>query len=114
MRTVSVETSIDRKEAEQFIEQIIAVEHPFLALFRLSRKLSPDCDDLRTQAVEHEKKYLYYVLAHRSIIGLDGLPKATIGTTQDDMEGRMVEEAMESFSLTPYFFQLGYGKAKER
>jgi hypothetical protein len=41
MRTMSVEMPIDRQELDESIEQIIAVDHPFLALFRLAHNLSP-------------------------------------------------------------------------
>jgi hypothetical protein len=41
MNTVSVEIPVDRQELEDSIEEIIAVDDPFLALFRLARTLSP-------------------------------------------------------------------------
>ena len=114
MQTVSVEASIDRKEVEETIENLIAVDHPFLALFRLAANLSPRCDALRTQVREHEKEFIFYSLFPRTIVGRDGLPKASIGSSEDDMDGRMVEEATQVLSLFPYFFRLGYEKAKER
>lgn len=114
MKKVSFETSIDRHELEEWIEKIIAVDHPFLALFRLARHLRPKCDSLRLQVKENEKNFIFYSLFPRTIIGHDGLPKATIGSSETDLEGRMVEEAMESFVLAPNFFHLGYMKAKER
>jgi hypothetical protein len=114
MKTVSVETSINRQDLEESIEKIIAVDHPFLALFRLARNLSPKCDSLRLQVKEHERDFIFYSLIPRTIIGRDGLPKATIGSSETDLEGRMVEEAMHSFLLTPNFFHMGYAKAKER
>jgi lysyl-tRNA synthetase class 1 len=114
MKTVSVETSIDRQELEASLEKIIAVNHPFLALFRLALYLRPKCESLRTQVKENEEKFIFYSLIPRTIIGHDGLPKATIGSSDTDLEGRMVEEAMHSFLLTPQFFHLGYLKTKER
>jgi hypothetical protein len=114
MKTLSVETSIDRQEVDEWIEKMIAGDHAFLALFRLARNLSPKCDSLRLRVKEHEKDFIFYSLIARTIIGHDGLPKATIGSSETDMEGRMVEEAMESFLLMPNFFHLGYTKTKER
>jgi lysyl-tRNA synthetase class 1 len=114
MKTMSVETSIDRQELDESIERIIAVDHPFLALFKLARDLSPKCESLRLQVKEHEKEFIFYSLLPRTIIGHDGLPKATIGSSETDLEGRMVEEAMQAFPLTPNLFHLGYAKAKER
>jgi hypothetical protein len=114
MKTVTVETSIDQQELDESIEKIVAVDHPFLALFRLARNLSPKCDSLRLQVKEHEKDFIFYSLFPRTIIGHDGQPKATIGSSETDLEGRMVEEAMNSFLLTPNFFHIGYAKTKER
>ena len=57
---------------------------------------------------------MYRRLVHRVIIGRDGLPKATIGSSEDDMPGVMVEEAMHAMLLSPSLFHLGYTRAKER
>jgi hypothetical protein len=108
------EMPIDRQELDESIEQIIAVDHPFLAIFRLARNLSPKCGSLRLQVKEQEKDFVFYSLLPRTIIGHEGLPKASIGSSETDLEGRMVEEAMHSFLLTPNFFHLGYAKTKER
>ena len=114
MHTFHAETTMDRKEVEDSIETLIAVDHPFLALFRLARNLAPNCDTLRAQAIEHDKTFMYRRLFHRVIIGHDGLPKATIGSAEDDMPGVMVEEAMHSMLLAPSLFHLGYTTAKGR
>jgi lysyl-tRNA synthetase class 1 len=114
MKTMSVETPIDRQELEESINQIIGTKHPFLALFRLARSLSPKCESLRLQVKEHENEFIFYTLFPRTIIGHDGLPKAIIGSSDTDLEGRMVEEATQSLMLSPSFFHLGYAKAKER
>ena len=114
MKKVSVETSIDPQDLDESIQRIIAVDHPFLALFRLARNFSPRCESLRMQVKEHEEKFIFYSLIPRTVIGHDGLPKATIGSSETDLEGRMVEEAMYSFLLVPGFFHLGYVKTKER
>jgi hypothetical protein len=114
MHTVHVETSVPREELEAQLESLIAVDHPFLALFRLAKNLSPRCDTLRAQAVEHDKTFVFRRLIHRVIIGRDGLPKATIGSSEDDMPGVMVEEAMHEMLLSPSLFHMGYVRAKER
>lgn len=114
MNTVSVEVPVDRQELEHSIEQIVAVDHPFLALFRLARTLSPKCESLRLQVKEHEENFIFYSLFPRTIIGRDGQPRATIGSSETDLGGRMVEEAMHSFLLIPNYFCMGYAKAKER
>lgn len=114
MHTFHTETSIPREELEAQIGTLIAVDHPFLALFRLAKNLSPRCDTLRAQAIEHDNTFLYRRLVHRVIIGRDGLPKATIGSSEDDMPGVMVEEAMHEMLLSPSLFHMGYIRAKER
>ena len=114
MHTVHAETSIPREELEAQLERLIAVDHPFLALFRLAKNLSPRCDTLRAQAIEHDKTFVYRRLMHRVIIGRDGLPKATIGSSEDDMPGVMVEEAMHEMLLSPSLFHMGYVRSKER
>lgn len=114
MHTFHTETSIPREELEAQIEGLLAVDHPFLALFRLAKNLSPRCDTLRAQAIEHDKTFVYRRLVHRVIIGRDGLPKATIGSSEDDMPGVMVEEAMHEMLLSPSLFHMGYTRAKER
>lgn len=114
MHTVHAETSIPREELDTQIESLIAVDNPFLALYRLAKDLSPKCDTLRAQAIEHDKSFVYRRLVHRVIIGRDGLPKATIGSSEDDMPGVMVEEAMHAMLLSPSLFHMGYTRARER
>lgn len=113
MTTVSTELAIDRKELEESIDETIHVEHPFKALFLLALRLRPKCDSLRTQVKKHEKDFVFYSLFHRTVIGHDGLPIASIGSSDTDMDGRMVEEAMHTMALNMSFFEMGYQRAKK-
>ncbi len=114
MKTLSVEVPIDIKALDQFLGKIISVEHPFLALLRLALHLIPHCDHLRKQVKQHEKQFVFYSLAPRTIIGRDGLPKASIGSSEDDLEGRMLEEATTEFQLASDYFARGYQKVKDK
>lgn len=114
MKTYSVEISIDLKELDRSLEEIVFVRHTFLALLRLARNLIPKCERLRKRVKEHEKQFIFYRLVQRTIIDHDGLRKASIGSSEDDLEGRMVEEATTGFRLAPDFFSRGYQKAKEK
>jgi len=114
MHTFHAETSIPCEELEAQIESLIAVDHPFVALFRLARNLTPKCDALRAQAIEHDRIFIHRRLFPRVIIGRDGLPKARIGSAEDDLPGVMVEEAMHTMMLSPSLFHIGFTRATER
>jgi hypothetical protein len=106
MHTFSTETRIDRKEVEESIDGLIVVNDPFLALFRLAAALLPRCDELRIQVKEQEKEFTFLSLFPRTFIGHNGLPKAVIGNSENDPEGRLLEEALHFLPFNANVFYL--------
>lgn len=114
MKTIEVEASIPFEEMDAQLEELISVEHPIVALVRLIYSLIPKCDSLRKRVKEMEKEFAFYSLIPRSIIGRDGIPKATIGSSENDMEGRMMEEVVYELQANFGLFILGFRKIKEK
>ncbi len=114
MKPYSVEVPIDRDALNKSLDELANVQHPMIALVRLTQQLLPKRDNLRERVLAHTEEFPIVSIIPRSIRGRDGLPKASIGPSLSDMDGRIVEQATQDLGLTAYFFKLGYDKTKER
>jgi hypothetical protein len=104
----------DRKEVEDYLNRIIDVNDPCLALFRLANTLLPDPQNVRQEVHKAAEQFISYSLFPVEIVGPHGLPIARVGTYEEDAEGRLVHDLARHLGLMPSFFIRGYEKIKEK
>ena len=114
MRSVRVEIPVPIEELNSALDELIAVQHPYVALVRLVFSLLPNCDRLRARAREMEQQFSFHSILPRPVIGRDGILIAGIGSSENDMDGRMMEEARNELVICPSYFGLGLQKIKEK
>jgi hypothetical protein len=105
---------VDRKEVEDYLDRIIDVNDPCLALFRLANTLLPDPQNVRQEMHKAAEQFISYRLFPVEIVGPHGLPIARVGTYEEDPEGRLVHDLTRHLGLMPSFFIRGYEKIKEK
>ncbi len=114
MRSVRIEVSVPIEELNTALDELIAVQHPYVALVRLVSSLLPNCDRLRARVREMEQQFSFYRLVPRVIVGRDGIPIAGIGSSENDMDGRLMEEVRDELVICPNYFVIGLRKIKEK
>jgi hypothetical protein len=92
MKRVWIPIRIDSETVEHFTREVLDVDDPYAALFRVAYYTLPDVDRLRDQLVSRAEGFLMRHLIPTSITGDNGLPVAVVNTYDDDQQGNLVLE----------------------
>jgi hypothetical protein len=105
MKQHRVEVRIDLKPVEKAIAERINVSHPFIALYRLAAWCAPQPGEIKR--LLDDGGFVAHRLMATAIIGDNGLTVSTVGTYDQDEEGRLVMEAARTMNLNVAFFLSG-------
>jgi len=93
---------------------MIDVSNPLVALYRLANNCAPHPERLEAEFEAATEGLLYHRLIPVGIIGDDGLTVTTIGTYDQDKEGRLVMELARDMNLKTTFFLSGLEEWKKK
>jgi hypothetical protein len=114
MKSQRVELKLDLDAIDSAIAEMIDVSNPLVALYRLASNCAPHPERLEAQFEAATEGLLYHRLIPVSIIGDDGLTVTTIGTYDQDKEGRLVMELAREMNLKTTFFLCGLAEWKKK
>jgi Domain of unknown function (DUF4209) len=114
MKSQRVELKLDLDAIGCAIAELINVSDPLVALYRLVNNFSPHPEKLEKEFEAATEGLLYHRLIPVSIIGDDGLTVTTIGTYDQDKEGRLVMELAREMNLKTTFFLSGLEEWKKK
>jgi hypothetical protein len=119
MGVISVEMSDEEAskaetEATVAIDNWLAPNDLFLALFRASYSLLPHPDDARKVLDQAAIDCPLMSSIPRSLIGSEGMPVATIGAMENDQEGRLVETYFQLLQMNAPYLDRIWLKAKDK
>ncbi len=114
MKSQRVELKLDLNAVEFAIAKMIDVADPLVALYRLANSCAPHPEKLEAKFEAATKGLIFHRLLPVSIIGDDGLTVTTIGTYDQDKEGRLVMELARDMGLKTTFFLNGLEDWKKK
>ena len=99
MKRVWIPIKIDSENVERFTREVLDVDDPYVALFRVAYSTLPNVDRIRGQLAARAEGFLIRHLIPTSITGDNGLPVAVVNTYDDDqhdcLNEKGVREALE-------------------
>jgi lysyl-tRNA synthetase class 1 len=107
MKSQRVELKLDLDAIESAIAKMIDVADPLVALYRLASNCAPNPEKLEAEFEAATEGLIFHRLLPVSIVGDDGLTVTTIGTYDQDKEGRLVMELARDMGLKTTFFLSG-------
>jgi len=114
MREYHVEIKLELDEIEKSIAEKLDHKDPFFALFRLAQSCAPHPEETIKRFRAASEGFIFHQLIPVSVIGDGGLPVATIGTYDNDQEGRHVMEYVREMQLNASFFTFGIEEWKKK
>jgi|HubBroStandDraft_6_1064221.scaffolds.fasta_scaffold02989_2 hypothetical protein len=114
MRSQRVELKLDLDAVNSAIAEMIDVANPLVALYRLANNCAPNPEKLAAEFEAATEGLMFHRLLPVSIIGDDGLTVTTIGTYDQDKEGRLVMELARDMGLKTAFFLSGLDEWKKK
>jgi len=114
MKSQRVELKLDLDAVDSAIAEMIDVEDPLVALYRLANNCAPDPEKLEAEFEAATERLMFHRLLPVSIIGDDGLTVTTIRTYDQDKEGRLVMELARDMGLKTTFFLSGLDEWKKK
>jgi len=114
MKSQRVELKLNLDAIDSAIAEMIDVSNPLVALYRLASNCAPHPERLEAEFEAATEGLLYHRLIPVSIIGDDGLTVTTIGTYDQDKEGRLVMELARDMNLKTTFFLSGLEEWKKK
>jgi hypothetical protein len=114
MRQIGMEIRIEKAVVDAQLDELLAPDDLFLALFRASYSMVPKPDDMRKQLERYANECPIVSSIPRIMSGSKGMPVAKIGPAEDDQEGRLVEECAREIHMNALFFESAWVKAKEK
>ena len=114
MKSQRVELKLDLDAIESAIAELIDVADPLVALYRLASNCAPNPERLEAAFEAATEGLIFHRLMPVSIIGDDGLTVTTIGTYDQDKEGRLVMELARDMNLKVTFFLSGLEEWKKK
>jgi Domain of unknown function (DUF4209) len=102
MKPISVSVEIPADEFERYIEAMTAGSLSD-ALTRIAWQFLPEKDKVASRVKEQAKRSPLFSLFRPVILDHEGRPVAEIGSVEDDLEGRVVQEMAREFQIiAPY------------
>ena len=114
MKSRKIELKLDLDVIDAAIVETIDVPDPLVALYRLANNFAPHPERLEAEFEAATEGFLHHRLVPISIIGDDGLTVTTIGTYDQDKEGRLVIELAREMNLNTTFFLSGIEEWKKK
>ena len=114
MKSQRVELKLDLDAIESAIAELIDVADPLVALYRLACNCAPNPERLEAAFEAATEGLIFHRLMPVSIIGDDGLTVTTIGTYDQDKEGRLVMELARDMNLKVTSFLSGLEEWKKK
>ena len=114
MASFQTELKIPADELERELDRITDVTNPIRAVVRLAYALIPNRASLEAGAREIAEASPLLNLISQSLIGSDGLQRASVGPIEKDLEGRTMVHSVHHLMLNAEFFWVGYARIKER
>lgn len=99
MKRVWIPIRIDSENVERFTREVLDVDDPYAALFRVAYYALPNVDLIRSQLAARAEGFLIRHLIPTSITGDNGLPVAVVNTYDDDQHGNLVMETARAMNL---------------
>lgn len=96
------------------LARVIDVADPLVALYRLANNCAPNPERLEAEFEAAAEGLIFHRLLPVSIIGDDGLTVTTIGTYDQDKEGRLVMELARDMELKTTIFLSGLDEWKRK
>jgi hypothetical protein len=90
LKTRRFELKLDLKWVDERLMALIDVSDPFVALYRLADNCAPNPEKVRARFESMSEGMIFHRLIPASIIGDDGLTLKTVGTYDQDKEGRLM------------------------
>lgn len=104
MREFSQKIEIPVAEVEKFLDQLLAGDlEPVLG--RLAAYFTPDSKKVEAQVKELAKVAPLMAFLSTNIIGNDGREVATVGSVDNDLEGRVVMQMSQNFQIESLFLR---------
>ncbi len=114
MKSQRVEIKLDLDAIESTIAKLLDVADPLAALYRLANNYAPSPERLEAEFEAATEGLIFHRLLPVSIIGDDGLTVTTIGTYDQDKEGRLVMELARDMGLKTTFFLSGLDEWRKK
>jgi len=114
MKSQRFEIRLDLEAINTAIAEMIDVSNPLVALYRLANNCAPHPEKFEAEFEAATEGLLYHRLIPVGIIGDDGLTVTTIGTYDQDKEGRLVMELARDMNLKTTFFLSGLEEWKKK
>lgn len=114
MKSQRIQLKLDLDAIESAIAKLIDVADPLAALYRLANNCAPNPERLEAEFEAATEGLIFHRLLPVSIIGDDGLTVTTIGTYDQDKEGRLVMELARDMNLKVTFFLSGLDEWKKK
>jgi Domain of unknown function (DUF4209) len=114
MKSQRIELKLDLEAIDSAIAEMIDVSNPLIALYRLANNCAPHPETLEAEFEAATEGLIFHKLFPVSIIGDDGLTITTIGTYDQDKEGRLVMELARDMNLKATFFLSGLEEWKKK
>lgn len=114
MKSQRIELKLDLDAISSAIAKLIDVEDPLAALYRLASNCAPNPEKLEAEFEAATEGLLFHRLLPVGVIGDDGLTVTTIGTYDQDREGRLVMELARDMNLKVTFFLSGIDEWKKK
>jgi hypothetical protein len=108
------EVKLDPKSVDEWLMALIDVSDPFVALYRLADNCAPNPEKVRARFESMSEGMILHRLIPASIIGDDGLTLKTVGTYDQDKEGRLMMMCAQDMNLNATFFLDGFNKWKKK
>lgn len=99
MKRVWIPIRIDSEAVERFTREVLDVDDPYVALFRVAYSTLPKVDHIREQLAARAEGFLLRHLIPTSITGDNGLPVAVVNTYDDDEHGNLVMETARAMNF---------------
>jgi len=107
MKRVWIPIRIDSEAVERFTREVLDVDDPYVALFRVAYSTLPKVDHIRLPKVDHIREQLAaraegFLIRHlipTSITGDNGLPVAVVNTYDEDDYGNLVMETARAMNF---------------
>jgi len=99
MKPVWIPIRIDAEKVDRFTREVLDVDDPYIALFRIAYHTLPDVDRIRELLAARAEGFMIRHLVPTSITGENGLPVAVVNTYEDDQHGNLVMETARAMNF---------------
>jgi hypothetical protein len=113
MKRISVPVEIPREKMEQWADAVIGATFQD-ALGRIAWHCMTREDNAQKSVQQMMEKAPLVSMLTANVMGVDGFTEATIGSVEDDLEGRAIQHAANSFNWNAPFLYFILNRAKEK